>query len=397
LLVMRVTGAIRKRTFYPDLAGVGFSYNPFAWSSDIDPHAGVLRLVYGLGTRAVERVDDDYTRVVALNAPLRRPEADFDEIVRHSQRRVDYIDLDADALRSGDFQKLVTNGGDAPVSLFASQDPQADSASGHEYWFLTFEDVLVRTGFVADMSAIMRTLERVYSHPVDIEFATNFVSRDDYRINLLQCRPLRVSGSHRTDLPAVTAAPEDRLLEASGAVVGKSRVMPVDWIIFVDPASYGVVPERERYAIARAIGKINSSLGRGSGGVMAIGPGRWGTSLPALGIPVEFSEINRVSAVCELAMMHANLTPDISLGTHFFGELVELDLLYFALFPGKEGNRIDLERLRQAPNQLSKIAPEAAGWSRVLRVIAASDLASDNRRLLVLADTPNLRVVCYCE
>jgi hypothetical protein len=208
---------------------------------------------------------------------------------------------------------------------------------------------------------------------------------------------LRVSGSHRTDLPEVTAAPEDRLLEAVGAVVGHSRVMPVDWIIFVDPAGYGVVPERERYAMARAIGKINGALGQGSGGVLAIGPGRWGTSLPALGIPVEFSEINRVSAVCELAMMHANLTPDISLGTHFFGELVELNLLYFALFPGKDGNRIDLERLRQAPNQLSRIAPESASWSRVLRVVSAGDLVSDHRRLFVHADTPKLRVVCYLE
>ena len=395
LLVMRVTGAIRGRAFYPDLAGVGFSYNPFAWSSDIDPQAGVLRLVYGLGTRAVERVDDDYTRVVALNAPLRRPESDFDEIVRHSQRRMDYIDLDADALRSGDFQKLVANGGDAPISLFASQDPQTDSSSGNAYWFLTFEDVLTRTGFVEDMRVILKTLERTYAHPVDIEFAANFVDRQEYRINLLQCRPLRVSGSHRTDLPEVTAAPADRLLEAVGAVVGNSRVMPVDWIIFVDPAGYGVVPERQRYAIARAIGRINGALGQGSGGVLAIGPGRWGTSLPALGIPVEFSEINRVSAVCELAMMHAHLTPDISLGTHFFGELVELDLLYFALFPGKEGNRIDLERLRQAPNRLPEVAPEAVSWSRVLRVVAANDLVKDGQRLFVHANTPQLRVVCY--
>ena len=83
LLVMRVTGELQGRAFYPHLAGVGFSYNPFVWGPEIDPKAGVLRLVYGLGTRAVDRVDDDYTRVVALNAPLRRPEGSLDEIVRH--------------------------------------------------------------------------------------------------------------------------------------------------------------------------------------------------------------------------------------------------------------------------------------------------------------------------
>ncbi len=395
LLVMRVTGAIRTRTFYPDLAGVGFSYNPFAWSPDIDPHAGVLRLVYGLGTRAVERVDDDYTRVVALNAPMRRPEADFDAICRHSQRRVDYIDLDADALCCGDFQTLALTGGDAPISLFASLDPGADGATGSAYWFLTFEDVLARTAFVADMRAILSTLQRVYSHPVDIEFAANFVSRDDYRINLLQCRPLRVSGSHRTDLPAIATPPERWLIEASGAVVGHSRVMPTDWVIFVDPALYGELPERDRYAVARTIGKVNAALGRNGGTILAIGPGRWGTSLPPLGIPVSFSDINRVSALCELAMMHASLTPDVSLGTHFFGELVEMNLLYFALFPGKAGNRIDLDRLRQAPNQLTAILGNGASLEGIVRVIRCSDLVEGNERLLVRADTPALRVACY--
>ena len=58
LLVQRVSGSVRDRLFFPDLGGVGFSYNPYVWSDKIDPRAGVLRLVYGLGTRAVDRTDD---------------------------------------------------------------------------------------------------------------------------------------------------------------------------------------------------------------------------------------------------------------------------------------------------------------------------------------------------
>jgi len=75
ILVQRVSGAVHGHLFYPQVAGVGLSYNPFAWSGEIDPEAGVLRLVFGLGTRAVDRSDDDYTRLVALNAPQRRPDA----------------------------------------------------------------------------------------------------------------------------------------------------------------------------------------------------------------------------------------------------------------------------------------------------------------------------------
>ena len=74
LLVQRVSGEMYGSLFFPHAAGVGFSFNPYVWHEDIDPKAGFLRLVFGLGTRAVDRTGDDYTRLVALNDPGRRPE-----------------------------------------------------------------------------------------------------------------------------------------------------------------------------------------------------------------------------------------------------------------------------------------------------------------------------------
>ena len=71
-LVQRVCGAPYGQLFFPQVAGVGFSFNPFVWSNEIDAQAGMLRLVFGLGTRAVDRCDDDYTRVISLSAPERR-------------------------------------------------------------------------------------------------------------------------------------------------------------------------------------------------------------------------------------------------------------------------------------------------------------------------------------
>jgi hypothetical protein len=84
LLVQRVSGSYRNSYFFPDLAGVGISRNTFVWRSDLDPKAGMLRLVLGLGTRAVNRVADDYPRIVALDAPLRRPTAGMDDIRKFS-------------------------------------------------------------------------------------------------------------------------------------------------------------------------------------------------------------------------------------------------------------------------------------------------------------------------
>lgn len=370
LLVMRVSGAMHGRSFYPHLAGVGFSFNPFMWSPKVDPRAGVIRLVYGLGTRAVDRVDDDYTRVVALNAPSRRPEAGFEEICRHSQRRVDYIDLDAGRLVSGDFLDLVGQSTDIPISIFASLDPQAATlANGRDAWILTFDRLLTDTHLVADMRAILSTLEAAYGHPVDIEFAANFSSQNEYHINLLQCRPLKVQGVSSVEVPKVNVADRDVILSATGAVVGHARVITVERFIYVVPTRYAELADRDRHAVARLIGDINRECGRRGGTTMLIGPGRWGTSTPSLGVPVNFSEINRISILCELATMHAALTPDISLGTHFFNELVELNMLYFALFPDRDGNRLDRSIFEAAPNRLLDYAPDGGRLVDVLRVI----------------------------
>ena len=92
--------------------------------------------------------------------------------------------------------------------------------------------------------------------------------------------------------------------------------------------------------------------------------------------------------------MREDLVPDVSLGPHFFNELVELDILYLALFPGRDGNWLNEEFFEQAPNRLSKIMPSAADWSHVVRVLEPADLPGGG---LVQLNANNLsqRVVCY--
>ncbi len=386
LLVMRVSGAMHGRSFYPHLAGVGFSFNPFQWSPTVDPAAGVIRLVYGLGTRAVDRVDDDYTRVVALNAPSRRPESGFEEISRHSQRHVDYIDLDAGRLVTGEFADLMHQATDVPVSVFASVDPHA--AGGAESWILTFDRLLAETRFVEDMRQAIQALALAYGHPVDIEFAANFITPSEYRINLLQCRPLKVQGTSEVDVPYEKADEAGALLLACGAVVGMGRVATVDRLVYIIPAVYSTLSDRDRHAVARAIGEVNRACGRRGGTTLLVGPGRWGTSTPSLGVPVRFSEINHITALCELATMHATLTPDISLCTHFFNELVEMNMLYFALFPGREGNQFDSDAVLRGTNHLTDFAPGSEKWAGCIHVF------EPEQPLRLLADPRSQRVIC---
>jgi len=395
LLVQRVSGAMHGHMFYPHLAGVGLSYNPYVWSQEIKPEAGVLRLVFGLGTRAVDRTDDDYTRVVALNEPLRRPEATQD-MYRYVQRKVDVLELEANLLVSEDFNEVVAQSPDVPVAMFASQDNSTQArAVTVRPWFLTFDRLLRETDYVETMHDMLQRLEAVYGSPVDVEFTTNFLQDGSYKVNLVQCRPLQIRGVGTVSEPPASIAPADVVLEAKGAVIGQSRLCDVDRILYVVPSVYGKLPMGERYSVARLIGKLTHHKEEDPPkAIMVLGPGRWGTSSPELGVPVTFAEINTVKIVGEIVAMHENLVPDVSLGTHFFSELVEADMLYFALFPDKEGNAFNRDILEGAPNLLAELLPDEARWGEALRVIDPRRL--DGKTAFTLnAQVLKQRIVCY--
>jgi len=404
LLVQRVSGIRSGTLFFPQVAGVGLSFNPYVWNEYIDPAAGMLRLVFGLGTRAVDRSDDDYTRVVALNAPHRRPEADSEEVRQYSQRKVDVIDLEANQLVSSGFVDVARQSPALPLDMFASRD-QALSSLAEERgladvfpWVLTFDRLLSETPFVADMRQMLAILQEAYEYPVDTEFTANFFARDRCKINLVQCRPLQVaSGGVAIDLPA-DIAQDDVILEAHGAVIGRSRLCAIERLVYVVPSVYGQLSISERYSVARLIGRLMHLPERQPPKtIMLIGPGRWGTTTPSLGVPVSFAEIDSISVLCEIVTMREDLVPDVSLGTHFFNELVEMDLLYLALFPNRKGNRWNRRFLEQSPNRLAELLPDAADWSHVVRVIDVADMADRGLGIKLNANALSQQVVCYLD
>ena len=357
LLVQRVSGAVYGRYYLPQLAGVGYSFNPFAWNAAIDPAAGVLRLVFGLGTRAVDRHDDDYTRIVALNAPHKRPEVDSDAVHRFSQHTVDVIDLQVNKRVSVDFETIAKATPGMPMELFAEPDQAMEQRAekmGLDNIFslmLTFKDIFARTGLVEDMREMLTILGRAYEHPVDIEFTVNYIDRDRYRINLLQCRPFQAKMD-----AAVTKLPEnieeeDIILRTAGPIMGEAVARKIDRILYVDPAKYSALGTADRYSLARLIGDITNESPQGRN-TMLIGPGRWGSTMPEMGIPVSFNDIKNAAVLCELVAMHEKLSPDISLGTHFFNDLVEMEIVYLGVYPNREGYRLRVDLILAEPNAL---------------------------------------------
>ncbi|MCU0835636.1 MAG: PEP/pyruvate-binding domain-containing protein [Chromatiaceae bacterium] len=399
LLVQRVSGSRHGNHFFPQIAGVGLSRNPYVWNRLIDPKAGMVRLVFGLGTRAVDRADDDYTRVVALNAPKRRPESDADEVRQYSQRRVDLIDLDASQVVAVEFSELAGRAEDLPLDIFASAD--RGLAQGYDGeglppvapLLLTFDHLLAKTQFVADMREMLRILEHSYEYPVDLEFTANFKPDGEYRINLVQCRPLQVAADVAAATEPAMITEENLVLSSRGAVIGTSRQHPIDRVIYVTPSVYAQLTNQERYAVARLVGRVVHA-GEPGRKLLLVGPGRWGTTTPSLGVPVSFAEIDRIAVLCEIVAMREDLIPDVSLGTHFFNDLVEIDILYLALFPGREGHCWNLKFFEQSPNRLTELLPDAAPWTEAVRVI---DLPVEQASLTLWADALDQRVMCYLD
>jgi len=387
ILVQRVSGAIHGGLFFPQVAGVALSYNPWAWNPSIDPQAGMIRLVFGLGTRAVDRSDDDYTRVVALNAPLTRPETTLDEVTEHAQRRVDLIDLEANRFDSRRFDELARTVADLPVDLFATARPGGPPV-------LTFDKLLAATPFVDDVRAMVRTLADAYAYPVDVEFTANFLPGGQFRLNLVQCRPLQVKeGGVATPPPA--NLPEQAILLASrGPVVGQSTSAPVDRVIYVDPDAYDRLASSDRYEVARVIGRLTRLEPAGRRRILLLGPGRWGTSTIQLGVPTSFAEIQRVSAICEVVKTGMKVVPDVSLGSHFFNDLVESNMLYLAVYPDRPGYRLAEGLLRSEPNRLAELLPADARIAEIVRVVDFP-LRGDGRSLWLDADCVRQEALCY--
>lgn len=398
LLVQRVSGCYRKHYYFPDLAGVGVSYNTFVWDRQMDPKAGMLRLVLGLGTRAVDRVEGDYPRIVALDAPLKRAHKGMEDVRRFSQRDVDVINVSNNSLQTISLLQLTQQELGLPMERYGVQDLETAARleergrKSGDIWLLTFDKLLADSEFTGLMQRLLKTLERVYAYPVDVEFTINFTAVGAPKISLVQCRPLQTKGEQvRIALPR--HVPEERtFFRSEGHFMGGSIVQPLRRIIWVDPQEYSALPQADKYEIARLIGRLNKrTASREEMPTLLMGPGRWGTSTPSLGVPITFSEINHMVALAEVAFSSGNLMPELSFGSHFFQDLVETDIFYLALFPEDPSCQLNRAWLDRQPNALEGLMPASARYKKVVKVVQLPP-----GQLQFMADLVNQQVICFC-
>ncbi|MCK0106529.1 PEP/pyruvate-binding domain-containing protein [Marinobacter sp. S0848L] len=390
LLIQRVNGRFHGRYYLPDAAGVGVSRNTFAWDSKMDPKAGMVRLVMGLGTRAVDRIEGDHACVMALDYPTRQPFRDQDESFQYSQHLVDLLDLETGHLETRPLSQLLETSKTLPMKYLAEVDRAATNRAeqiGLEgpVWRLTFRPLVKGSRFIAQLSSLLTTLEAGYRHPVDVEFTLHLNDQGETSFNLVQCRPLATIGE-TGPVHVPDPLPRSRLLfQTRGHFMGGNINLAITRVIRVDASVYANLNTSERYEVARLIGRI---MRLSAEPTMLIGPGRWGTSSPELGVPARFSDIAGVAALIEVSENAGDMVPDLSYGSHFFQDLVESGIAYGALFPDMPHCQYHPDRLHP-DNADSKAEPN----NPVAAAVHVHSLTAGHLQLT--GDVLSQQLVCY--
>lgn len=377
IIIQRVAGTQHKHCFFPTLAGVGFSRNPFLWTPRLRPEEGFVRIVTGLGTRAVDRVPDDYPRMIGLSHPTLRPAQTPRQIAHYSQHQMDVVDLQANELRTVPVHQVI----DASfpwqrllATRFADGVIQPITTTATEVlpneMVLTMDGLLERTDFVAMIKQVLATLEAAYNCPVDVEFAVEFRGtprKPEPILHILQCRP-QSSSEQGARIEVPTDVHREDILFTANFLVPNGKVESIRYIIYVDPSQYArLTPPSEKLEIARAVGRLNQAL-KGERFVM-IGPGRWGSTDMDLGVRVTYADVFNTKMLIELGYSQAGNMPEVSYGTHFFQDLVEARIYPLAVFPDQDGIIFDRRFLAEAPNLLTELLPNQAASEGVLKVI----------------------------
>ncbi len=402
VLIQRVQGSQFGQYYFPTVAGVAFSQNPFRWSPKIRREDGFLRMVMGIGTRAVDRVANDYPRMVALSHPQLRPEVGAKQIRKYSQKFIDVIDLEANSFRTLPVSEVISM--EYPgIELLASVDHGDYIEPIHslgvpvppESLVLTFDRLLRERRFTDLMKAILKKLESAYGRPVDLEFTLEIVSsypRPEFRVHLLQCRPLSSWEDESVHKVPAGIRPED-IVFTSERLVPEGIVQKVEYVVYVPPKQYAEAPDYStKYQIGRVVGKLNHLLAGKK--FILVGPGRWGSSNIDLGVRVAYADIYNASMLIEVAFAGASGIPEVSYGTHFFQDLVEARIYPLSLYPDERDTVFRREFFEETRNVLPELLPEFAEYSRYVRVIDVRE-ASGGRLLEVIMDSEEERAVGY--
>ncbi|MEJ2052704.1 MAG: PEP/pyruvate-binding domain-containing protein [Calditrichaceae bacterium] len=396
IMIQEVVGHQVGDYFLPAFAGVAFSNNEFRWSPRIKREDGLIRLVPGLGTRAVDRLADDYPVLVAPGQPGLSANVSVEEVERYSPSKADVLNLRTNKFETIDVINLLKREGEnypnieQIVSIVEHNNLKKPMIFSTDYnqsdILITFDGLIQDTSFVKLMHTILRELQSALATPVDIEFA-----HDGKDFHLLQCRPQSYS-KYDAPTPIPGNIAKDKIIFSANRFISNGYVPDIKYIVYVNPEKYSRISDLdEMKTVGKVVGALNKLLPRRE--FILMGPGRWGSRGDIkLGVSVTYSDINNTAALIEVARKKGNYVPDLSFGTHFFQDLVEASIRYLPLYPDEPDIIFNEKFLTESPNQLVQILPAYSFMSDIIRVIEIPQ-AADGKILKILMNAEQDKAV----
>ena len=342
VIIQEVVGRRHGDRFYPELSGVARSYN-FYSTPPARPADGVVNLALGLGKTIV---DGGVTWTYAPTYPQKSsPFASVDELIAGTQSQFWAVNMgkppaydpvsESEYLTRGNLQNAET---DETLRFLAStydldRDRVVPGTAARGARILNFSPLLQLELFPLNrlVKALLAAAEDSLKAKVEIEFAATIEQHLDqtavFRLGFLQVRPMVVP-DEIVDVAAEDLASPAAII-ASDNVMGNGLELGIRDVVFVSPETFSPL---ETPRIAEELGEINCRLSDDHRPYLLIGFGRWGSSHPSLGIPVNWSQISGARAIVEATLPNMNV--GLSQGSHFFHNLSSFRASYFMVRHG---------------------------------------------------------------
>ena len=348
VIVMELVGKSHANRFYPSASGLAQSFNYYPVSY-MKRKEGVAYLALGLGRTIAEgekslRFSPKYPGIIPQYFSVR-------STIDNSQNQFYALDLNKG-------MKLLKNGLEENTSLFDLNIAEKDGELDWSASVVSNEDNVVRDSLRFDGTRVItfpsllkwKTLpitdllldllklgESSLGCPVEIEFAINMHDTEETLTDfcLLQIKPMVVGGLDR--IQDFDSVQKKNILCKSSVALGNGLIENINNLIIVDPKNFD--PSKTKL-IAKQIEKINNELSDLEQYVL-IGPGRWGSADPWLGIPVEWDQISKAKVIVEYGMDSFPVDP--SFGSHFFQNVTSMRIGYFTINHKKRSDKIDMD------------------------------------------------------
>jgi hypothetical protein len=352
VILQQIVGSTHGGRFYPHISGVARSYN-FYPIAPMQGEDGIAVIALGLGRQVAgglralrfsPRHPHNIPAFSSVTATLESAQQNFFALVTDEPHRLPSIEEDANLLRL----ELEDARADGTLTSLASTYSRANDRISEGLRkdgpaVLTFAPVLNSDVFplAGILNEVLELSERGMGSPVEMEFAVD-LSEEAPTFGFLQLRRL-VAGGEPEDVRLDPERVEQSWCYSSAAL-GNGRMDDIHDVIYVKPDTFDAAKTRQ---IAAEVGAMNAALAEEGRRYILIGPGRWGSADPWLGIPVTWDQISSARVIVEASLKEFRVTP--SQGTHFFQNMTSLRIAYFTVNPWAGEDRIDWDWLKDQP------------------------------------------------